>query len=119
MKEFDELVSVRGVIMAGRFGPDGRVAEHKSKGLFIDNPAALELAHGFCSAVTTMFGALAAAMDQISGTSGFANWAPVTGWTYWGGDYAIAVQGAHFVIVESAKIESIDELLKLLRQLDS
>ena len=45
MNEFDDLVSVRGVMMAGRFGPDGRVAEHKSKGLLLENPVALELAH--------------------------------------------------------------------------
>jgi len=30
MSEFDELVASPGVIMAGRFGPDGRVTEHKT-----------------------------------------------------------------------------------------
>ena len=34
MGEFDELVSRDGVLVAGRFGPDGRVAEHKSTSLF-------------------------------------------------------------------------------------
>ena len=29
MSEFYELVASPGVFMAGRFGPDGRVAEHK------------------------------------------------------------------------------------------
>ena len=119
MNEFDDLVSLHGVIMAGRFGPDGRVAEHKSKGLLIENPVALELAHWFCSAATTMFTAMAAAIDGVSVTSGFANWLPTMGWTFRGGDYAIAVHGAQFAVVESAKIKSLDELAGRLRQLDS
>ena len=45
MNEFDDLVSRPGVVMAGRLGPDGRVPEHKSEGLYIENPAALEMAH--------------------------------------------------------------------------
>jgi len=36
MGEFDELVSRQGVLVAGRLGPDWRVAEHKSTSLFID-----------------------------------------------------------------------------------
>lgn len=36
MSELDELVSRHGVLMAGRFGPDWRVAETKSKGLFVE-----------------------------------------------------------------------------------
>ena len=121
MNEFDELVSLRGVIMAGRFGPDGRVAEHKSKGLYIDNPAALEMAHWFCSAVTMMFSSMGAAMDQLTGGTTFdtKSWLPLIGWTYRGGAYAVAVHGGQFVMAESAKVESLDELAGLLRQLDS
>lgn len=80
---------------------------------------ALELVHWFCSAATTMFSAMAAAMDRVSMSSGFANWLPTTGWTFRGGDYAIAVHGTQFVVVESAKVASLDELARLLRQLDS
>jgi hypothetical protein len=36
MSEFDELVASPGVLMAGRFGPDGRIAEHKTTGLYIE-----------------------------------------------------------------------------------
>jgi hypothetical protein len=39
MSEFDELVASPGVLMAGRFGADGRVAEHKTAGLYVENPA--------------------------------------------------------------------------------
>ena len=44
MSELDDLLSGDGVLMAGRFGPDGRIVEHESKGLFIENPPALEMA---------------------------------------------------------------------------
>ena len=116
MTEFDDLVSRRGVIMAGTFGPDGRVAAHKSEGLFIENPAALEMAHWFASTATLMFTSMAAALDQMTVAG---SWLPVAGWTYGGGDYGIAVHGTHFVLVESAKVESLDEMAALLRQLDS
>ena len=36
MSEFDELVSRDGVLIAGRFGPDWRVAEYKSVWLMIE-----------------------------------------------------------------------------------
>lgn len=122
MGEFDELVSHPGVLMAGRFGPDGRVADHKSTGLFIENQAQLEMTQWFCSAVTTMFTAMAHAVDLEQGHgSGWdtTSWLPMTGWTYRGGNYAIAVHGSLFVFVEAAKIESLDDLVGLLHQLDS
>jgi roadblock/LC7 domain-containing protein len=116
MSEFDDLVSRRGVIMAGRFGPDGRVAEHKSESFYLENPAALEMAHWFCSAVTMMFTSMAAAMGQMMVTG---SWLPMAGWRYSGGDYGIVVHGNQFVFFEAAKIESLDEIAGLLGQLDS
>ena len=116
MSEFDELVASPGVLMAGRFGPDGRVAEHKSKGLYVENPALTGIAQWFCAAVTTMFGSMAYAVDTVT-QSGFsqASWLPVHSWTYSGGDYAIAVHGDRFVIGERAKLGSLDELSRLFR----
>ena len=38
MSEFDELVASPGVLMAGRFGADGRVAEHKTAGCMSKTP---------------------------------------------------------------------------------
>ena len=116
MSEFDELVASPGVLMAGRFGPDGRVAEHKTTGLYIENPALTGIAQWFCAAVTTMFGSMAYAVDTVT-QSGFsqASWLPVRSWTYSGGDYVIAVVGDRFAIGERAKLGSLDELSQLLR----
>ena len=41
---------------------------------------------------------------------------PQQGWAFTGGDYSIAVHGDRFIIGESKKIHSIDELSQLLRQ---
>jgi roadblock/LC7 domain-containing protein len=116
MTELDDLVSRRGVIAAGRLGPDGRVAEYKSESLYIGSPGAWEVGISFCSAVTAMLTSMAGALDHVTPAG---SWLPMTGWTYSGGDYGIAVHGAYFVFVESAQIKSYDEIRELLRQLDS
>jgi roadblock/LC7 domain-containing protein len=114
MSEFDELVASPGVLMAGRFGPDGRIAEHKSTDLY--TPAMTGMAQWFCAAITTMFGSMAYAVDLVE-QSGFdqTSWLPVRSWTYSGGDYVIVVHGDRFVIAERAKLGSLDELSRLLR----
>ena len=116
MSELDELVERPGVLMAGRFGPDGRIADHRTRGLYVENPAVLTgIAQWFCTAVTAMFGSMAHAVDTVN-QSGFTqdSWLPVRSWTYSGGDYAIAVHGDRFLIAERAKIGSLDELNQLL-----
>ena len=116
MSEFDELVASPGVLMAGRFGPDGRVAEHKTTRLYIENPALTRIMQWFCAAVTTMFGSMAYAVDTLN-QSGFnqTSWLPVHSWTYTGGDYVIAVHDDRFLIAERAKLGSLDDLNQLLR----
>ena len=116
MSEFDELVARPAVLMAGRFGPDGRVAEHKTTGLYIENPAMTGIAQWFCAAVTTMFGSMAYAVDTLN-QSGFSqsSWLPIRSWTYSGVDYVIAVSGDRFLIAERAKLGSLDDLNQLLR----
>jgi roadblock/LC7 domain-containing protein len=114
MSEIDELVASPGVLMAGRFGPDGRVAEHKTTGLYV--PAMTGIMQWFCAAITAMFGSMAYAVDIVD-QSGFneTSWLPVRSWTYAGGDFVIAVHGDRFMIAERAKIGSLDELNRLLR----
>lgn len=116
MSEFDELVASPGVLMADRFGADGRVAEHRTTGPYIENPALTGIMQWFCAAVTTTFGSMAFALDTLT-QSGFnqTSWLPVQSWTYSGGDYAIAVIGDRFVIAEHAKLGSLDELSQLSR----
>ena len=111
MSEFDELVSRRGVLMAGRFGPDWRVAETKSKGLFVELPQAIEVMGSFCAAIQSMFDALAVAMSGFSPST----WTPVHGWAASGGSYSVAVHGDRFVVVETDKVGSFDELRRLLQ----
>jgi roadblock/LC7 domain-containing protein len=116
MSELDELVTRPGVLMAGRFGPDGRVAEYKTTGLYVENPALTGVAQWFCAAVTAMFGSMAYAVDTLN-QSGFnqTGWLPVHSWHYSGGDYVIAVHGDRFLIAEGAKLRNLDELNELLR----
>jgi len=114
MSEFDELVASPGVLMAGRFGPDGRIAERKTTDLY--TPAMTGIAEWFCAAITTMFGSMAYAVDLVyQGGFDQTSWLPVRSWTYSGGDYMIAVYGDRFMIAERAKLASLDEMSRLLR----
>ena len=122
MSEFDDLVKLDGVLVAGRFGPDGSIAEHHSHALFVEDPRMLEMARWFCAAATMMFKSMAFAVDTARGSgSGFdtTSWQPEKGWAYWGGDYAVLVYGDRFVFSESAKIGSLDELFQLVMQVSA
>lgn len=114
MNELDELVARPGVLMAGRFAPDGRVAAHKTAGLYVENPALTGIAQWFCAAVTTMLNSMAFAID-MSKQGGFdqTSWLPVKGWAFTGGDYTIAKVGDRFIVAERAKLGSLDELSRL------
>jgi len=117
MSELDDLVAIDGVLMAGRFGRDWTIAEHKSKALYLENPGATEMAQWFCAAITMMLSSMAHAIDAMNQT-GFdqTSWLPLKSWSYSGGDYAIGVRGDRFLIAERAKLRSLDELDRLLRK---
>ena len=112
MSEFDDLVSRDGVIVAGRVGPDWRVAEHKSAALFIEDPRAFEMMSSFCESIQTMLNTMALAMTGVSVVS----WEPVRGWGVTSGAFSFAMHGDRFALGETEKLGSIDELLDLLRQ---
>ena len=118
MSEFDELVSLDGILMAGRFDSNWRITEQKSAKLFVANPQALQMAQWFCGAVSSMLSSMAFAVDSVrlAGVYATPGWLPLKGWTFSGGDYTIAVEGDRFVIAETAKIESPDELHRLTRR---
>ena len=121
MSEFDELVKQPGVLMAGRFGPDGRVAEHKETGLYFAVPGAMQMGTWFCSSVTQLFRTMGAVLTEVYHGSQFdtTSWLPVSSWMFVGGDYAIAVVGDKFVFAESAKIDSLDKLRELVHKPNS
>jgi roadblock/LC7 domain-containing protein len=112
MGEFDELVSRDGVLIAGRFGPDWRVAEHKSVSLMIEEPRAFEMMSSFCASIQMMLKTMAVAMTGVTGVS----WQPLKGWAVSSGVYSFAMHGDRFALGETEKLGSIDELLDLLRQ---
>lgn len=109
---FDELISRDGVIVAGRLGPDWRIAEHKSVGLFMEDPRAFELMSSFSTAIHMMFNTMALAMSSVA----FVSWQPVNGWAVSSGPYSIVVHGDRFVFAETDKVGSFDELRNLLQK---
>jgi roadblock/LC7 domain-containing protein len=115
--DLDELVSLDGILMAGRFDPDWRIVEQKGAWLLVANPQALQMAQWFCAAVSMMFSSMAFAVDTVhrGGSFDSSSWLPLKWWVFSGGDYSILVDGNRFVIAETAKVKSLDELRRLLR----
>ena len=113
MSEFDELVSRKGVLVAGRFGPDWRVAEHKSTSLFIEEPQVFEMMSSFCASIQMMLNTMALGMTRVSPVP--ETWWPVNGWGASIGSYSFALHGDRFAIGQTEYLGSIDELLDLLR----
>ena len=100
--------------MAGRFGPDWRVAEHKSTSLFIEVPQVFEMMSSFCASIQMMLNTMALAVTRVSPVP--ETWWPVNGWGASIGSYSFALHGDRFAIGETEHLGSIDELLDLLRQ---
>lgn len=111
MGVFDELISHHGVIVAGRIGPDWRVAEHKSKGLFMEDRAAFDLVSSFAAAIQIMFNTMALAMRGSA-----VDWQPVKGWAVESGPYSLVLKGDRFMLAETEHIDSFDELRHLLQE---
>jgi roadblock/LC7 domain-containing protein len=112
MSEFDELVSRQGVVVAGRFGPDWHIAEHKSVGMLIEDPRVFELMSSFTAAIQTLLNTMAVAMSDVAAVS----WQPVKGWAVWSGPYSVLLHGDRFVVAETEKVGSVDELRHLLQE---
>jgi len=117
MSELDELVSRDGVFVAGRFGPDWRIAEQKTVPLFLESPTALEMLSNCCASIHMMFNVMAVGMSDVAmSDAAVASWQPVKGWAVSTGDYLFGMYGDRFMLAESKKLGSIDELLDLLRR---
>ena len=85
MSEFDELVSRKGVLVAGRFGPDWRVAEQKSAWLVIEEPQAIAMISSFCASIQMLLNTMALAMSDVTAVS----WQPLKGWGVSSGVYSL------------------------------
>ena len=96
MSEFDELVSRKGVLVAGRFGPDWSVAEQKSAWLVIEEPQAIAMISSFCASIQTMLNTMAFAMTNVTVVS----WQPLKGWGVSSGAYSFAMHGDRFALAK-------------------
>ena len=76
MSEFDDLVSRKGVLVAGRFGPDWSVAEQKSAWMVIEEPRAIAMISSFCASIQMLLNTMALAMSDVTAVS----WQPLKGW---------------------------------------
>ncbi len=101
MSELDELVALKGVLMAGRFGPDWQVAEHKYTSLFYAE--AIGVMGSFCSTIQMMFNTMGVALEGFTAST----WLPVHGWMVSGGDYSIYVHGDRLVMVQTEHVASL------------
>jgi roadblock/LC7 domain-containing protein len=122
MGEHDELLSKKGVLVTGRFGPNWQIVEHEGVHLFFEQPGGWDIAQWFSAAIAQMLDALFFATDRMLGHASSLDpmsWTPMSGWTIYGKDYAMLVQGDRFLFAEHKNVESFDELTGLLAKPDS
>lgn len=99
-KSLDELLKLKGVVIAGEFSSDGKLIEYRAHTTHLPQDA-LDLTAQFAAAVTQLFSALAASHTKISGF----NWLPQKGWMYSGGDMTVAVGGHRGVFVKTVEAD--------------
>ena len=104
--DLDDLVNIKGVILAVEFSPDGTCTSYKN----VTREMAAMICH-FCVAVTMNFNALAAGFTNLS----IQEWVPQKGWIYVGGSYTVIIGrgGYREVFAESSKV-SMDEVFAAL-----
>ena len=85
--------------------------------MFIESPTALEMLSNCCASIHMMFNVMAVGMTDVAmSDASVASWKPVKGWAVSSGDYLFAMHGDRFVLAETKKLGSIDELLDMLRR---
>lgn len=107
MATLNELLSLKGVVAAGEFTPDGKLLDYKAK-MDMSRDLAQTSAQ-FYASVAMLFNTLGGAFTQLSKM----NWVPQKGWMYAGGDYTVAVGGTKGVFVETGKAD-LNELYRAL-----
>jgi roadblock/LC7 domain-containing protein len=68
----------------------------------------------FCATIQMTLNTMALAMRRVSPVP--ESWQPVNGWGASIGHYSFVLHGHRFVIGQTEHLESIDDLLDLLRQ---
>lgn len=98
----DDLVNMRGVILAFEFTPDGSCTSYKN----VTREMAAMICR-FCAAATMNFNALASGFTELSEQP----WVPQKGWIYVGGSHTVILGrgGYRGVFADSSRV-SIDEV---------
>ncbi len=85
MATIDDLVKIRGVVIAFEFAPDGTLAQYEAN---VEAPPELAaMAAQFCASITMNFNTLAGAFTKLNAMP----WVPQQGWTYSGGEYTCVI----------------------------
>ena len=102
----DDLVNMKGVILAFEFTADGTCISYKN----VTHEMAAMICR-FCAAVTMNFNALAVGFTELSEQQ----WVPQKGWIYVGGTHTVIMgkDGRRGVFAYSAEV-SIDEVFAAL-----
>ena len=99
MAILEDLLRIKGVLIAGEFTEDGRLVRYRTAMDMSADTAAITAQ--FCATVTTIFDTMAAAYKHLTKT----NCLPQHGWIFTGGEWTIAVGGKCGVLAETAKID--------------
>jgi roadblock/LC7 domain-containing protein len=106
----DELVKLKGVMVAFEFNAVGECIAYKAN--FPLGPEMCATIAEYCGLVTRTFSTLADAFTIISEQ----NWIPQRGWTYTGGDFTVVIGGNGYrgVFAQTDEVD-LNELVNALR----
>jgi len=106
----DELVNMKGVLLAFEFTPDGTCTSYKN----VTREMAAMICR-FCAAVTMNFNALANGFTNLSEQQ----WVPQKGWIYVGGSHTVIMgKGGYRGVFAESDLVHIDEVFAALENQD-
>ena len=118
MTDFAELISRETFFVVGRLDPEWRIADRRSKGLFLYHPPTYELLRWFFGAVSMMFQSMADTMEVMKAGGGFPGPVriPAIGWAVFLSNHAIAVHDHRFLLADTTKVGALDDLVQVLSE---
>ena len=106
----DDLVNMKGVLLAFEFTPDGTCTSYKN----VTREMAAMICR-FCAAVTMNFNALASGFTNLS----IQEWVPQKGWVYVGGAHTVIMgKGGYRGVFAESDLVHIDEVFAALENQD-